>query len=142
MKLGLKRESTKRLKDNQLDNIKEYTPKDYYEISSWFWGRDMAVPLPEDLPEVGLIVPGVAAGFLIWTDTSVAILDFFITNPKEISFKRGRALNDIIDGLMLRAKQIGFTKVKCDSNIAAIQRKAKSLGFSDLGTYKAYSREI
>lgn len=102
----------------------------------------MQLPLADDLPEVGLIAPGVGCGFMIWTDTSVAILDFFITNLEVPAITRGRAINEIIDGLLMRAKLIGFTRVKCDSQIITIQKKAKSLGFIEHGSFQVFTKEI
>lgn len=125
-----------------MDNIREYCHSDYDQIKVWFWDRDMFIPFSDDLPETGLIIDNVAAGFLIWTDTSMAILDFFVTNPKASLIQRGKAINAITDGLMKKAKKLGFHRVKCDSQISTIQRKASSLGFLDLGAHQVFIKEI
>lgn len=100
------------------------------------------VPFPDDLPSNGIIVPKTAAGFLVWTDTSTAVLDFFITNPSATLMARGRAIDKIIAGLLRKAKSLGFRRVSCDSKIIAIKKKALSLGFKDLGDHQVFCKEI
>lgn len=122
--------------------MRHYEMEDYPELASWFRARGLALPCDRDLPDEGLIISGVAAGFLIQTDTSTAILDFFITNPETSPRARGEALNEISRGLIERARALGFRRVTCDSQLDTIVRRARALGFQELGEFKSFSKEI
>lgn len=122
--------------------MRQYDRNDYYEIVRWLEMRGLPAPKQNDFPMYGLFVPNTAAGFLVITDSMFALLDFFITNPEQSALKRGRALNGIIDGLITRAKNLGFSHIKCDTQIDTIKRKARSLGFQDLGPYQVFLKGI
>lgn len=122
--------------------MRHYEMDDYPELASWFRARGLSVPCDEDLPDNGVIVPGVAAGFLIQTDTSAALIDFFISNPDTSSRARGEALDAIARALMGRAHQLGYKRVLCNSQLDTIVRRARALGFQELGEFKSFSKEI
>lgn len=71
-------------------------------ISKW-----SGVPLTI-LPKTGLIVPNVAVGFLVSTDTNYCFFEPFIGNPKVDKEERNTALFTIIDGLIDEAKRMGY----------------------------------
>lgn len=127
---------------DKLVNMRNYNAKDFLDIAQWFKDRGMSVPFPYDLPTCGKIVPGVAVGFLIKTDTNSAMLDFFVTNPKARMTDRGRAIDLITKGLLLKAKSLGFSRVRCDSQIDTIKKKALSLGFRCSGDHTVFCKEI
>lgn len=122
--------------------MRTYRPDDYEELKAWCQDRQMRVPQPDDLPLFGLIEPGVAAGFLVMTDTRTAILDFFISNPQAHAIRRGRAVDIIILGLMERARYLGVKRLLCDTQIDTIKRKALNLAFEPLGQYSVFCKEI
>ena len=116
---------------------------DYYpEIAGWFRARGAKAPKPENLPKVGVFIQEVAVGFLIQTDTSTAILDFFIANPEATKAARSTALDMIAKELIGKAKMLGFDSVRCDSQLDTIVKRARALGFSDLGDFKVFTKEI
>lgn len=85
--------------------------KDLAELNGWYRARGLPeVPL-EALPLTGLIVPGVAAGFLYLTDSSLAMLEGFCTNPQVGRDERARALDQIIAALFVEADRMRCTKV-------------------------------
>lgn len=102
----------------------------------------MAVPLPGDLPEIGLVEKNTAAGFLIITDTSCAIIDFYISNPKAEKVKVGRALKEITTGLLDHVRRAGIKRVKCTTQLESIKKLAKSNGFRSLGQYESFTLEV
>lgn len=106
---------------------------DYKTICSWFEKREIA-PIPEDVvPNFGLIVPDVAAGFLLVTDCNLGILDFYISNPEANPKDRDLALDEITGGLIKYGRSVGITNFKADTQIEAIKTRAKYHGFDYLG---------
>lgn len=50
-----------------------------------------------DLPKLGFIVPGVAAGFIRYCEGDMSLFDSVVTNPLASSNTRHRALDAIMD---------------------------------------------
>lgn len=88
--------------------MKRYDPNMYDQINEWF--RDhRGDSIPEALlSKVGFIVPGVAVGFLIQTDTDVCLFEPFISNPKVPSELRETSLAGIVESLELEASKLGY----------------------------------
>lgn len=123
--------------------MRDYHPfNDYEQIFKWFQERGMKAPTHLDLPKIGRIVPKVAAGFLVQTDTASAVLDFFITNPKASQSDRSQAIDSIVKELMQDAKDLGFRRVRCDSQIDTIKKRAVALGFRCSGDHTVFCKEI
>lgn len=125
-----------------LGNMRDYTFDDYQEVCRWFRDRGMTTPKPSDLPLTGKIIPFVAVGFLLKTDTTACVLDFFVTNKDANMMARGRAIDTITRALILEAKKLGFKRVRCDSRIDTIKKKAVSLGFRSSGDHTVFCKEI
>jgi len=122
--------------------IRDYVIEDYEQIVSWCEGHEILPPKYDDLPRAGYIEPHVAVGFLIWTDTSTAILDFFITNPRVGAVTRARAIESIVLELIARAKALGFRRLKCDSQKSGIKKIAKRFNFNCFGDHTVFCKEI
>lgn len=75
--------------------IRRYEPGDLEEMNRWYAARALALVTAGQLPTVGFIVPGVAAGFLYRTDSSLGFLDGFISNPEAPAHRRAAALLEI-----------------------------------------------
>jgi hypothetical protein len=84
--------------------MRPFVASDLQEVNAWCaaHGRD---PLPaERLPPTGAIVPGVACGFLYRTDSAVALLEAFITNPAATLRRRSAAVDEITLALLAQAR--------------------------------------
>jgi len=127
---------------DDMSTLRNYHLSDYQEITCWFKDREMNAPRMSDLPSNGKIVPGVAVGFLLQTDTRCAVIDFLITNKHAKQIDRGRAIDAIARGLILKAKSLGFERVRCDSQIDTVKKKALSLGFKNSGEHTVFCKEI
>ena len=103
------------------------------EVDSWLDARGMARAPGHLLSGNGLIVPGVAAGWLYRTDSSVCLLDHFITNPAAALGARGAALNAITEQLLRAAQGFGARLVVALTHDTSIYRRARLLGFRDTG---------
>jgi len=108
----------------------------------WFQMRGEIAPTRYDLPMVGFVCPGIAAGFLIATDTKTAVIDFLVTNPSAQKIHRGKAIDKIARALISYAKKQGYNFIKCDSKIDSIHRKAFELGFQTTGNYLSFIKEL
>lgn len=101
----------------------------YNEINSWYHERK-----GEDFPRrylspTGVIVPGVAVGFLIQTDAHFGILEPFISNPAASKEDRDTALIMILNKLTDMAKKIDYRVVYGFSTNPPMITRALSQGF-------------
>lgn len=85
---------------------------------------------PGDLPTVGFIVPGIAGGFLMQTDTNSCIFEPFIANPESYGQDRDEALIQIMQDLLNAAKDKGYKRVFGFSTHPGMVSRALSLGFT------------
>lgn len=108
--------------------IRKYSDKDLDTIMSWF--KERHIPMdPGCLPKLGFIVPDVAAGFLIETNTKSCILEPFIANPKSGSASRNFALNAIMGDLINAARTLGYTHIFGFASHRGMVSRALSWGF-------------
>lgn len=121
---------------------RRFLTEDFKQISEWMSERSLGVPRGTRLSSTGIIVDNVAAGFLYVTNSEVAIIDCFISNPKADKIDRGNALDEITEALLKLALRYGARIVKCDSQLPSIQERALRHGFTESGTYSSFSKEL
>lgn len=80
-------------------------------LNSWLEKRGMDLISEEDVPSMGFIVPGIAAGFLRQCEGNVAIIDSLVTNPDACPVVRHYQLNKIYDWLIAEAESQGIKKL-------------------------------
>lgn len=73
---------------------------DLVSLNKWLKRRGYAEANSEQLPSVGFIVPGVAAGFIRNCETGVGMIDSLVSNSLVSSNTRHKAWNAIIKALM------------------------------------------
>lgn len=123
--------------------MRKFDPStDFSQFKEWHERRGMKVPDDVILPMIGLIVDGVAAGFLIQTDCALGFLDFFVTNPLASKEERNDALDDIGFSLIVTAKRLGVKALMCNTKFKNIKALAHKHGFNYLGEYSSFSRGI
>lgn len=115
---------------------------DFDEISRWFDVRGKTMPHRSLFPSTGFIVNGIAAGFVYFTDSNVAIIEGYISNPHVDSKTRSNALDIITAELLMKAKSSGYKLLKCDTQLEAIKIRAKKHGFKPVGSYESFVLEI
>lgn len=123
-------------------SLRRYTKHDYLTLCEWFAKHKMKAPLYFLLPPVGMIVDGIAAGFLIETNCHVAILDFFVTNPDVDSEARNKAIEEIVSSLQFYAGANDFKYLKCDSSIDSIKQRALARGFKKIDDVSVFYKEL
>ena len=119
-----------------------FDPDDYKIIQDWFYGHHMQAPLASYLPNIGFIEDYYCAGFLVQTDTPIALIDFVVTNPVAQLRARAEAVHSIIDTLIKEAKRRGFKAVKCDTQKRSIAKLSVPFKFADLGNFHTFYREL
>ena len=112
------------------------------EINQWFkaWGNNM--PDVSIFPTNGFIVEGVAAGFIYLTDSSLAIIDCFISNPDSNLETRNHALNAITEKLLELAARRHYSIIKCDTKLEAIKERALAFGFKPTGSHDSFVKVL
>jgi hypothetical protein len=125
-----------------MDNPRRFLPSDYEVLKAWTEEHEMQAPDFELLPETGFIVDNVACGFIYLTNSKLAILEGFVTNPKSNKDTRNDALDDITLELMQIAKKSGYKVLKCETRLNAIVKRAEKFGFKEIGIFKTLIKEI
>lgn len=114
---------------------------DFHEISKWFDARGAKLPDRSLFPKTGFIIDSIAAGFLYFTDSTVGIIDCYISNPDTDSKTRSYALDQITNELIKFARSHGCYLLKCDTKIEAIKQRALNHGFKALGSHESFYLE-
>lgn len=94
--------------------VREFLPEDYPVICGWLEKRGVPAPTIDHLPPVGWIVDDVCCGFLVQSDSGIAFVDFFVSNPDSSEEDRLAAY---------------------DMAWPITEKKARDLGFKMLGVY-------
>ncbi len=103
---------------------------DLPEIASWYARRGMDEGWPREwLSDLGFQVRGVAAGWLITTNTARALIEDFITNPDAPKSERGSAIEALEARIVEEARKLGFRHLLGSTNIDAMRERAKGLGY-------------
>lgn len=119
-----------------------FKPEDYSQLTGWFKHREMNVPPLEMLSNVGYIMDNVAAGFIYTTNSNMAIIDCYITNPMSDEKIRDMALDWITIHLSSYAKNCGFKVIKCDTKLKKVIDRAKNHGFKEIGQFTSLVKDI
>lgn len=102
---------------------------DFVSIERWRSSRGLPPILRQMYAPNGFIVDGVAAGFLTFTDTSVALIENLVTNPEVEKDEREAALSSIIVDCEKMARACDCTYVIGISNRSKIASYARMHGF-------------
>lgn len=122
--------------------IREYEDRDYESICKWLTLRDMP-PIPEwSLPPHGMIVEGVACGFLIVMDNNFGMLDFYISNPHSDKSSRDKALDHITHDLINLGKDLSLKMILCSTKSRAVKERARKHGFRSDGQFTNFILEV
>jgi len=115
---------------------------DFKDIDLWMTKRKFPILDGGFYGRNGWIEEGVAAGFLTCTDTQVALMENFVTNPDAPAFKRGLALIEITKALETIAKEKGYKYAMAYSNVETIHKIAENLGYKLVAEPKIHGKEL
>lgn len=125
-----------------MDKCRQYDKKDYESVCDWMNSRGLD-PIPESvLPEVGSIVEGIACGFLYQTDSKMAIIEHYITNPFADKAMRRQSMQLVTAHLLKQARDLGFKYIIAASDHKSICKLAKDNGFKLVGIQHAFLKEL
>ncbi len=106
-------------------------------IQSWLmsWGKK-TVSI-DDLPEIGFIAfeadYPLAAGFIRRLEKcSVAMIDGLIANPFSFGKARHRAINDVVENIIEKSKELGIERLFANSIDSSTLKRSKLFGFVEL----------
>lgn len=102
---------------------------DYDTVNSWFVAQTDKTFPKRHLSNLGFVVKGVAAGFLVITNTSVCFMEPFIANPRASEQDRDKALTMIIKRLENAAKAAGMTLVYGITTVPNMIKRGLESGF-------------
>lgn len=100
------------------------------------------MPHPSLFPKVGFISEGVACGFVYFTDSPVAIIDCYLSNPNSDAQVRSKALDEITEALIKIAAFHKCQVIKCDTSIISVMKRAEKFGFKSIGSHESYALEL
>lgn len=117
-----------------------YEESDYLMIAEWMKDRGLKMCPQEDLPQIGVIVPGKAVAFLYQTDSSVCYIESLISNRK--ASDSDNALNLVVKGVLEAAKDLGYKTIFSSTKLDAVVNRAVELGFSKAEGYTFVAKEL
>jgi len=125
------------VENNILDNYHRRInlDNDYSELSSWLLSRGTRPPELDLFPEIGVIVPGVACGFLYKTDSKICYIENLIANPEVSEEDRNKALDVIVAELIKIGTDLGFRAMLGISKLQAVADRSETHGFKVVHNY-------
>ena len=103
--------------------------RDRDEVDSWYLARGLLAPPRGNLPEIGLIVRGVAACFIWRTDSQIALVDNCISNPAASADARGAAMDELGAAVVEQVRALGVGHLVCVVSDAGLLGRLEMLGF-------------
>jgi hypothetical protein len=123
--------------------VRRYQDKDYAMVESWMQSRKQQMARKSWLPKRGFIVDDVATIFLLKPDCKVAILDFFMTNPRATQENRLKACDLLIQAASAEAQKFGAEILIGNSSIPKVMALGLRYGFvSDGKPYYTFRKLI
>jgi len=130
------------MKSTIMMELRRYTDADYSTVSNWYKRRDLN-PIPQkELPKLGFIVPNIACSYLVQTDSNIAFLDGFISNPAVTHEERVKALAKIDKALIDAAQELGYKKIFVMTQHNTIAEECLLRGYQNLGLYSTFCLEV
>jgi hypothetical protein len=109
--------------------MRHFIAQDHKTVATWWEGHGwQAIPL-DALPARGLIVPELAAGFLYQTDSNIGIMEWIVSNPQATPRKAYEAIQDIVSGLHMMAKDMGCKSILTFARHRGLIRLYEKSGF-------------
>lgn len=105
--------------------------KDYPYIASWYKERGIRPPAWQDLSETGWIADNRVAGWLLCTNSSVAIIENIISKPNSVPSLRRESLHKLVGFMIDSALLLGYTNIVAASKHPKIDKLAKQFGFKE-----------
>jgi hypothetical protein len=122
--------------------VRDFAIADLADVNAWHCAHGRPGMAASHVPQTGRIVPGVAAGFLYVTDSDVALLEGYVTNPEAPLRERSKAVDEITHALLAEAKDLGMGRVVALCASGGIARRAGKFGLQWRGSVQFLAREV
>lgn len=101
-------------------------------VTGWIRARELGEDAGDValLPPTGLVVGGIAAGFVYMTNGGVAFIDSFMTDPASSKADRSEALDTLMVLLVAQAKELGYAVVIGTTTAQPLADRFHQHGFS------------
>lgn len=110
--------------------VEPVTVDDLPEIALWHARRGMDEGWPREwLSDLGFQVRGVAAGWLITTNTARAMIEDFVSNPDAPKAERRAAIEVVESRIIEEARRLGFRYILGSTNLETMRERAIDLGY-------------
>lgn len=110
-------------------------------INSWLEWHGIQPLRKNMVPEV-CVKNDHAAGFLLETNTDVAIIEYLVSNPTSSPRKVRVCICAVIEELVRVANKKGFKRVCGFTNIPGIARIAKECGFNQRDQFLMFEKRV
>lgn len=120
----------------------EATAEHVRDAIAWMVARDMPT-FPEDVFSTsGYVVPGLAAVWLYFTNSSLATLEFLVSNPKSAKLKRRAAIDVVVERAIAEARHGGVKLLSTYAMRADVFALAERHEFKPTCELRMYSRNL
>ncbi len=112
-------------------------------VKQWCRSRKLPTIMLQLLPKHGLIVPDVAVAFLYQTDSKIAYVDGFMSNPHATLDDRLHAFDEITESLEVLARNLGFKQIWVFTTRSGVVAQAQRHGWETDGQrYRFVGKEL
>ncbi len=110
--------------------VEPVTAADLPELARWHARRGMDEGWPREwLSDLGFQVRGLAAGWLITTNTARAMIEDFVSNPDAPKSERRAAVEAVEARIIEEARSRGFRYILGSTNLETMRERALRLGY-------------
>jgi hypothetical protein len=110
--------------------VEKFIPEVHYsDVSTWWQGHGWPIIPMNLLPSRGFIVPGLAAGFLYSTDSSLAWMEWIVGNPHASAKQVYVAIKNIVEKISDTATEDGFDTVFTAIRQTGLEKLYSKVGF-------------
>ncbi len=108
---------------------------DYVLAVAWWKARGYPVSQLFMLPPTGYVVESldakpIAIGFLMRTDAGICGPVHLVSDPKAPSGARNKALDALIETIMMKAVELGYRVVAAETNLEGLVQRYQKHGFT------------
>jgi hypothetical protein len=106
--------------------------KDYETLSLWLKNHNKPSMNKELFSDSGFMVDEIVAGFLYKTNSSICLVENFISDPASEKNARRTAINTLFKTIIEEAKSCGFKMMFTSVILNSLHKNLKEVGFVEL----------
>ena len=124
-----------------MSQVRAYKSDDFGTVQTWLAKRKLTAPSPELLSEIGFIT-NECVGFLYLTNSGMAILDSYVSDPEASKAARAEAFTEITKRLISAAEAHGVIMLKADTQFKSILALCQQFEFQETGHYTSFQKRL